>query len=122
MNKKIIFGVMLSCFLLLVTPCINAVEYKEVKENTNSIIVNIFEKLGILSSIIPLLIVYYIICYFISFFLLATYYPSWAQMYTLFEAFILSFGFAFVVMSNLPLYLLDFIIDILTPQNILMIT
>ena len=32
-NIAIIFGVILSCFLLLVTPCINAIEYKEEKEN-----------------------------------------------------------------------------------------
>jgi hypothetical protein len=32
MKKTIIMGVMLSCFLLLVTPCINAIEYKEVRE------------------------------------------------------------------------------------------
>ena len=32
MKKKILIGVILSCFLLLVTPCINAIQLNEVKE------------------------------------------------------------------------------------------
>ncbi len=32
MKKKVVIGIILSCFLLLVTPCINVIEYKEVKE------------------------------------------------------------------------------------------
>ena len=36
MKKKILIGVMLSCFLLLVTPCINAIEYSEEKGEIES--------------------------------------------------------------------------------------
>jgi hypothetical protein len=32
MKEKILIGVILPCFLLFFTPCINAVEYNEVKE------------------------------------------------------------------------------------------
>jgi hypothetical protein len=40
MNKKILIGVILSCFLLLVTPCINAVEYKEINNELKNKIDN----------------------------------------------------------------------------------
>jgi hypothetical protein len=44
MRKTILIVVILSCFLLLVTPCINAVENKEVKESIKkSIILNFNE-------------------------------------------------------------------------------
>jgi hypothetical protein len=39
MKKTVLIGFILSCFLLLVTPCINAVEYKEVREEVESKII-----------------------------------------------------------------------------------
>ena len=44
MKKTVLIGVILSCFLLLVTPCINAVEYKEVKESREEFYKSYFSK------------------------------------------------------------------------------
>jgi hypothetical protein len=70
MNKKILIGVILSCFLLLVTPCINAVEYNEVKEEVNNRIDTSYLTLkskilengiGLINSIILIIIIISII-------------------------------------------------------------
>ena len=74
MRKTIIMGVMLSCFLLLVTPCINAVEYKEVREEVEqqfqNKLINIKSmNFGKNVDSITILIIIYLIISVITFFI-----------------------------------------------------
>jgi hypothetical protein len=73
MNEKIIFGVILSCFLLLVTPCISAAEYNEVRNVINnrfkSNIQNMIDLKNdnniLISTIVPLMLIIYLIILFV---------------------------------------------------------
>lgn len=67
MKKTILFGVILSCLLLLLSPCVNAIQYKEIRETKKKYIEsfitesNYFKsrdtfQLSILLSIITVLI------------------------------------------------------------------
>ena len=70
MRKTIIMGVILSCFLLLVTPCISAVEYNEVKEEVKQQIeTNIFNKLYKSSILNTILFIGAILTFIAVFFL-----------------------------------------------------
>ena len=117
MNKKIIFGVMLSCFLLLVTPCINAVEYKEIKDDIKSKIMSNIDfldfkninnlnqiQLGKLSTI-QLLILYYIFLYIYSFWFIIGQETLGEPMFTILEAIFSSFIMATMIFIITPFLL-----------------
>ena len=69
MKKKVLIGLILSCFLLLVSPCINAVEYKECNDSINSKLDHfgiLFKKYNILATpfFLKLLIIYIVLFFF----------------------------------------------------------
>ena len=93
MNKKILIGVILSCFLLLVTPCINAVEYKEVKEEVknqieskiSSLMTSEFKTVILLDV---LLLVYFVLFLFWFYILLTTTHPDGTRLLSFIESII----------------------------------
>lgn len=88
MKKTILFGVILSCLLLLLLPCVNAIQYKEIRETKKKYIEsfitesNYFKsrdtfQLSILLSIITVLIFIFLfvelsvyVCLVLSFYLI----------------------------------------------------
>lgn len=73
--RKII-GVILSCFLLFFTPCINAVEYKQYNDNINlkldnfKILLNRCNRLVVPAQIIGLLLIIYIVMFIFQVFII----------------------------------------------------
>ena len=80
MKKKILTGVILSCFLLLITPTINAIQYNEVREVVEQQIqlkINSFEFEKLVGPILNLLlIIYKTYSLYLFFRLCVTYYLS----------------------------------------------
>jgi hypothetical protein len=131
MKKKILIGVILSCFLLLVTPCINAVEYREVKDNIETqryrlidTFINSDKQLGIISSMVFL--IYFVIAYILLFLASITYIDEYllaidTVIDTVFEKIILSIFQTIVSTMIFPFLLIIFLtlylIGILNPYE-----
>jgi hypothetical protein len=123
MNKKIIIGVILSCFLLLVTPCINSVEYNEIKDNIKqqysfekSFINN--NKLSSYVGIFNVLFIIYIIFVILYFIEVYEWFISWFDEIEDLNEFIFLILFAFILPIQYLIFTILNIISIIFPPNI----
>jgi uncharacterized membrane protein len=91
-------------------PNVNAIQYNEVKDRIQNRIEYNFNNINF-KSILNFLINYYVICYIICFLMMVIHGPLsfFIQKYTIFQAFILSFVFAFFIMM-LPIFWIGLLI------------
>ena len=114
MKIKVIIGIILSCFLLLVIPCINDVEYKQYNDNINSKLDNIntlLDRDNMLvkpAQMIGLFLIIYIVLFIFQVFII------WRFMFTTFiDALISTLKHPLSPLMVVPYFILELIIIII---------